>query len=86
MMGPSTMPPVMARACCRPMIAASKIGNGSLTAKNGGSLSVVSFLQYGHLGCKQNMVNLESVRLDEICPMLVSTMYTGSTQQGLNSP
>lgn len=52
-MGPSTMPPVMAMACCRPMIAASSNGKGSLTAKKGGRRSVLSFLPYGHFGCNQ---------------------------------
>lgn len=45
MMGPSTIPPVIAKACCSPMIRASKIGRGSFTAKKGGSLSVVSLRQ-----------------------------------------
>lgn len=60
-MGPKTMPPVMAKACCSPMIRANRTGSGSLTAKKGGSLSVVSLRQYGHLGCKDTAQSVWAV-------------------------
>ncbi len=69
MMGPNTMPPVIAKACCSPMIRASRTGRGSLTAKKGGSLSVVSLRQYGHLGCSSHTKTqqLEAVRESHVC-------------------
>lgn len=49
--GGVTMPPNMARACCRPSSRASKVGIGSLRPKKGADAAV--FAMNGRLGRKK---------------------------------